>query len=146
MKLTEHFGYAELKIDGTDERVVANALHLCNEVLEPIREQWGSLSITSGYRDWQKNKDIGGAWDSQHLYLGGNAAVDFKPAKSNLREVFNWIRLISKIKVDQVILEFQNGLPSIIHVSTNRDKLPRQMALTGQTFGKGPYSKVEFIK
>ena len=53
----------------------ANNLHiLCQMGLQPIREEYGFVSITSGLRDAALNKAVGGASDSQHLY---GEAADF---------------------------------------------------------------------
>jgi zinc D-Ala-D-Ala carboxypeptidase len=157
MKLTPHFSEEELNVAGCEQRVIQNALFLCNEVLEPIREHvMRPLIITSGFRTSDGNKATGGALNSQHLFTGGDAAVDFRISaipNSDLHIYFDWIRLKSSLwKVDQVILEFNKydektnlyTEPRIIHVSTNRNKNPRNQAMLGLTHGRGKYTKVPF--
>lgn len=67
--LSEHFHMDEMRSKG-------NGLLRCNrrllQGLERVREQTGSVSIISGYRDPDRNAAVGGATNSQHLY--GNAA------------------------------------------------------------------------
>lgn len=41
---------------------------LCRYVLQPIRNVWGGVIVTSGYRTVEHNDRIGGAANSDHLY------------------------------------------------------------------------------
>lgn len=76
-------------------------------VLQKVRNRFGPVKITSGYRSLELNRAIKSKDTSQHIT--GNAA-DFKvPGKSNL-EVAQWIR--QNLMFDQLLLE-----PSWIHVS-----------------------------
>jgi hypothetical protein len=73
-----HFSYSEFDChDGTPvpEIAYAGIDKLCQEVLEPIRAKFGSVTINSGYRPTQYNADIGGAPNSYHIYTlrDGNA-------------------------------------------------------------------------
>lgn len=124
-----------------------NALFLCNEILEPIREHFKCpLIITSGYREAQYNKAIGGTPTSQHLYNEGDAAVDFFLVHIPIRKVFDWLRLESGLPFDQVILESKNGTPNVIHITINRFKVPRRVAMTGSVAGMlngNKYEKVD---
>jgi hypothetical protein len=49
--------------------------------------------VDDGYRDPAHNARVGGKPESQHLYLGGNSAADFRPVGAGLQTVFDWIRL-----------------------------------------------------
>lgn len=54
--------------------------YLCQQILEPMRDEFGSVTITSGYRPPAHNQAIGGVPDSRHLYgrHPGSPAVDVK--------------------------------------------------------------------
>jgi hypothetical protein len=70
-QLSPHFNVDEFNCkDGTrvPKASVPALTRLCNEVLEPLREQFGSCTIMSGYRPTAYNTRIGGAKFSQHIY------------------------------------------------------------------------------
>ena len=83
MQLTENFTLEELiesstakakKIDNTPDEVSKDKLiHLANDILQPLRDKYGSpITVTSGYRSDALNKAVGGVKTSQHRY--GEAA------------------------------------------------------------------------
>jgi hypothetical protein len=79
--LSPHFRLEEFACkDGTKvPRSSVPALrHLCTEVLEPLREQFGPCDVMSGYRHTAYNSRIGGAKFSQHIYdlHPGSVAAD----------------------------------------------------------------------
>jgi len=112
MKLSPHFTLEEmtrshtalrLAIDNTpDEESVESLSHVCLEILEPVRENYGvPFSPSSGYRSNELNQVLGGSKNSQHCR---GQAADFEiPGASNL-EVADWIR--NKLEFDQLILEY----------------------------------------
>ena len=78
------------------------------------------MNVHDGYRDAAHNQRVGGAADSQHLYLGLNSAADFDALPNSFYEVFDWIRLQSELPFDQVILERNKaGQPRCLHISYN---------------------------
>lgn len=77
MKLSENFSLEEMvasntakakKIDNTpNETVIKNLKHLCETVLQPIRNKYGeTIKISSGYRCPKLNTAVGGAKTSKH--------------------------------------------------------------------------------
>lgn len=72
MRLTDNFTLSEFSvpIDSTKERT---AYMLALTILQPLRDKFGPLVITSGYRNPAHNKKIGGAAKSEHCY-GDNGA------------------------------------------------------------------------
>lgn len=73
-KLTPNFTFDELGLTYvSDPVIIQNMRNLASELLEPLRaEIGGKIIIGSGYRDAEKNKEVGGVPNSQHLY--GQAA------------------------------------------------------------------------
>lgn len=128
MNLSENFTLAEMTRTMTglfnepDIMVQQSLCYLAQHVLQPIRDRWGALRISSGYRSPQVNAAVGGSTTSQHL-LG--EAADFIPLHADMNEVYRWIVEKSGLAFGQVILE-----PSWIHISLIRMDKPNQQALT----------------
>ena len=70
MKISEHFSKREFEKSGTalrlgidntinDPEQLLNVASLCATVLEPIRERFGPISISSGYRDPAVSRAVG---------------------------------------------------------------------------------------
>ena len=103
--------------------IYSNLRNLCLNVLQPLRNHFGAVHITSGYRPPKLNRRIGGSRNSQHLY--GLAADIVVPGVSPL-EVAKWIKANCK-GYDQVIHEFGEW----VHVSVaSRNRKPRNQRLT----------------
>jgi hypothetical protein len=142
-QLTEHFADTELGVAGCSIQIITNAIQLCTLLLEPIRSQFGPVNVHDGYRDAAHNRRVGGAADSQHLYLGLNSAADIG-ASTSYGNVFDWIRLESHLPFDQVILERNsNGETACVHISYNGAlTTQRREALEGMTNGQSGYTHV----
>lgn len=143
--LTEHFTFEEFGIaPEAPKRVKENALWLCRNILEPLRYACAApLVITSGYRSPAKNKAVGGVPTSFHLYEDDKAAVDLRPrgyTDNDLVELFDWIRLKSRLPIDAVILEYKNGRPCVLHIQVRTKNQPRFRAMIGLTNGAGAYT------
>jgi hypothetical protein len=147
MKASEHFDIEEFHTatDLPPASAIEKIVRLCVEFLEPIRAHFNApLDIGSGYRSARHNAIVGGVPASYHLYEDDHAAVDFTVRGVALAEVFDWIRLESKLAFDQVILERAKGrtddLGGCIHLQIRT--VPRRRALVGSTHGAGNYSEV----
>ena len=103
--------------------IFANLRNLCLNVLQPVRNQFGAVIITSGYRPPKLNRIIGGSANSQHQY--GLAADIVVPGVPPLI-VAKWIN--ANIRVyDQLIHEFGEW----VHVSVaSRNRKARNQNLT----------------
>jgi len=124
------------------EEVVAFAQQFCAEILEPIRERFGSVVITSGYRCPALNALIRGVSSSDHQWTTKRIAADFFTPQADLQQVFDWIRLESKLPFDQVIREHGSGRGGdCIHISYRAE--PRRMAMVGATHNQSGYERVE---
>lgn len=69
-RLTRHFVVEEF--DSHDGALVHPAdypalEHLCDWLLEPLRADWGRVTILSGFRSFAHNRAVGGAPKSVHM-------------------------------------------------------------------------------
>nr|UWI30843.1 MAG: Peptidase M15 [Bacteriophage sp.] len=99
---------------------IVNLYCLCDKVLDPARKELGRpITVTSGYRSPELNKEVGGVSNSQHLT---GCAADLKC--TNLVELFDI--LSENPEIDQLLFE-DNGVTRWIHVSIpEQGKTPRR--------------------
>lgn len=108
---------------------------VANYLLQPIRNKFGAVHVTSGFRSEAVHEAIKSsqgaptASKSQHL-LG--EAVDFIPEVS-LEDVYSWAK--ENLVYGQIIIESNNG-KKWIHISLPRVDRPNMMALV---FDNGTY-------
>ena len=96
-----------------------NLLELIFYVLQPLRDKLGKpMVITSGYRNSQVNKLVGGANNSGHLY---GQAADFVVNGMTPAQVVEFIKK-SGVEFDQCIDE-----GSWTHISFNKGHNRRQV-------------------
>jgi len=62
--------------------------YLCAFLLQPLRDKFGPVVITSGYRPPELNAKVGGVPTSQHARC---EAVDFVTPDTDAAEVYEWI-------------------------------------------------------
>ena len=142
MKLTKHFELNEFTRSATatahgidnslnptkagDRNVIENLQHLCQTVLEPLREFVNApVVVSSGYRCSELNKMVGGVWNSQHLT---GEAADIVPSLQSGEALKQWFLFIQQnCKFDQLILETK-GNRRWIHVSCRRNNQKNQMS------------------
>jgi zinc D-Ala-D-Ala carboxypeptidase len=126
-------------IDNTPEgEHLEAAKELFENVVQPVRDNFGVTVINSGYRGEELNKAVGGSSRSQHCK---GEAVDIEcPGTSNY-EVAKWIE--DNLDFDQLILEFYTpGIPDSgwVHVSykteDNRKSVLTAMKEDGKTVYK----------
>ena len=111
MKLSRNFTLQELiKSDtairkGIDNNPNADQIEklktLCERVLQPVRDHFGRVKVTSGFRSPELCAAIGSSVNSQHAKA---EAVDFEVIGVDNAEVADWI--YTNIRTDQLILEF----------------------------------------
>jgi len=78
--------------------------------LQPIRDEFGSFIVSSGFRSPELCVAIGSKITSQHTANNGAAAADFEVAGHDNYELCKWIE--SNLPFDQLILECYNGEPN----------------------------------
>lgn len=116
------------KVKGIENKIPTSLLvnfeTLINEVLNPIRYQYGNpITVNSGYRSKELNEEVGGKATSHHTGINGSAAADITVGSSyNNKMLFMLIYKMVKskeISVDQLINE-NNYM--WIHISTKINK------------------------
>ena len=101
------------------EEIVALTV-LCNNILQPVRDKYGSFSPNSGFRTVKLCELVGSSAKSQHAK---GEAADIEVAGVDNYQLAEWIS--KNLDFDQLILEFYNSDdPSSgwVHVSYNRLK------------------------
>lgn len=135
MQLTPHFSLAELtttnqKIDNTPSKEIVEVLRTTAFYMEKVRELLGNVAITinSGYRSPDVNRQVGGTSNSSHTY---GYAVDFTAYGHTPLTISN-ILSKSNLKFDQLIYE-----KTWVHISFD----PRMRGNILTLKGKGKYVK-----
>lgn len=144
MKLTNNFSLSEMLISGAayrykyyeqfapSENVVQNLKELCENVLQPLRDNLGvPVHVSSGYRCKRVNDKIGGAKTSQHVK---GQAADIQIAGITTIDVCKKIVEMG-INFDQMIEEYG----SWVHISFNARNNRKQILQKAQGTGYRPY-------
>ena len=111
MELTRNFTLSELTKSDTAIRKginnnpnaeqVEKLKALCENILQPVRDHFGRVKVTSGFRSVDLCLAIGSSANSQHAKA---EAADFEcPGVDNV-ELADWIK--RELPYDQLILEF----------------------------------------
>ena len=74
---------------------------LCEKILQPVRDHFGRVKVTSGFRSTDLCVAIGSSVNSQHAKA---EAVDFEVIGVDNAEVADWVKM--NCETDQLILEF----------------------------------------
>jgi hypothetical protein len=145
MKLSANFSLAELtktnvrQFDNTPSmQVIDNLQVLVDSVLQPIRNKFGPVTVTSGYRSPEVNKAIGGSATSDHCF---GFAADFEVAGVDNKELARWAA--DNLKFKQLILEFYTkGVPDSgwVHVSYDKNNLTQKVMTASRVGGRTVYS------
>ena len=99
---------------------------LCENILQPVRDHFGRVKVTSGFRSEDLCLAIGSSRNSQHAKA---EAADFECVGVDNAEVADWIKM--NLETDQLILEFYTpGEPNSgwIHCSFT-EGMPRKSFL-----------------
>ena len=150
MNLTRNFTLSELiKSDTAIRRGINNNPNaeqieklktLCEKILQPVRDHFGRVKVTSGFRSVELCTAIGSSARSQHAKA---EAADFEVIGTDNAELFDWIK--NTLTPDQLILEFYTpGEPNSgwIHCSYTPDQPRKQFLHAYKSEGKTKYKPV----
>jgi GH24 family phage-related lysozyme (muramidase) len=125
-KLSAHFTLGEFALGDPARRFVAqHQIDTAAELaafLERVRVAFGGkpIVITSGYRNAQINRQVGGASQSEHLYSKpGEGAVDFVVHNADMQAVQRWCDKEWKYSLGY-------AAPNFIHLGRRADGLRRR--------------------
>ena len=94
-----------LNVDNSPSSIhLVNLTHLAIHILQPVRDQFGVITINSGYRSPTLNAKVGGSKTSQHC---NGQAADFESFSTPNPDLAKWIS--KNLEFDQLILEFYDG-------------------------------------
>ena len=113
---------------------------LCEKILQPVRDHFGRVKITSGYRSPELCHAIGSSVNSQHARA---EAADFEVIGVDNCELADWIK--RELPYDQLILEFYTpGEPNSgwIHCSYTPDQPRKQFLHAYKSEGKTKYKPI----
>ena len=103
-RLSKHFIVEEFDChDGTkvQPRDYDGLKFLCRTYLEPLRAQYGSVTILSGYRTRKHNASVGGAKNSFHVYTmhdGNDQAADIRCRAGTPRQWHRSLAIMRRVK------------------------------------------------
>ena len=113
---------------------------LCENILQPVRDHFGRVKVTSGFRSPELCAAIGSSVNSQHAKA---EAADFECIGVDNAELADWIH--RELPYDQLILEFYTpGEPNSgwIHCSYVPEGGRKQFLHAYKSEGKTKYKPV----
>jgi len=119
---------------------IENLKLLCENILQPVRDHFGRVKVTSGFRSEELCLAIGSSVNSQHAQ---GCAADFECVGVDNAEVADWIK--KNLETDQLILEYYNpGEPNSgwIHCSWVPVNRREQFMLAYRSEGKTKYKPI----
>ena len=147
IRVSKNFALSEMVKSATAERLnvdnspsdihLVNLTHLAIHILQPVRDQFGVITINSGYRSPALNAKVGGSKTSQHC--NGQAAY-FESFSTPNPDLAKWIA--NNLVFDQLILEFYDGVnpnSGWVHCSYNLMGNRKKIMTALKTGGKVVY-------
>ena len=147
IRVSKNFALSEMVKSATAERLnvdnspsdihLVNLTHLAIHILQPVRDQFGVITINSGYRSPALNAKVGGSKTSQHC---NGQAADFESFSTPNPDLAKWIA--NNLVFDQLILEFYDGVnpnSGWVHCSYNLMGNRKKIMTALKTKGKVVY-------
>ena len=147
IRLSKNFALSEMVKSATAERLnvdnspsdihLVNLTHLAIRILQPVRDEFGVITINSGYRSPTLNAKVGGSKTSQHC---NGQAADFESFSTPNPDLAKWIA--NNLEFDQLILEFYDGVnpnSGWVHCSYNLMGNRKKILTALKTGGKVVY-------
>ena len=147
IRVSKNFALSEMVKSATAERLnvdnspsdipLVNLTHLAIHILQPVRDEFGVITINSGYRSPALNAKVGGSKTSQHC---NGQAADFESFSTPNPDLAKWIA--NNLEFDQLILEFYDGVnpnSGWVHCSYNLMGNRKKILTALKTGGKVVY-------
>ena len=147
IRVSKNFALSEMVKSATAERLgvdnspsdihLVNLTHLAIRILQPVRDEFGVITINSGYRSPALNAKVGGSKTSQHC---NGQAADFESFSTPNPDLAKWIA--NNLEFDQLILEFYDGVnpnSGWVHCSYNLMGNRKKIMTALKTGGKVVY-------
>ena len=147
IRVSKNFALSEMVKSATAERLnvdnspsdihLVNLTHLAIHILQPVRDEFGVITINSGYRSPSLNGKVGGSKTSQHC---NGQAADFESFSTPNPDLAKWIA--NNLEFDQLILEFYDGVnpnSGWVHCSYNLMGNRKKIMTALKTGGKVVY-------
>ena len=147
IRFSKNFALSEMVNSATAERLnvdnspsdihLVNLTHLAIRILQPVRDEFGVITINSGYRSPALNAKVGGSNTSQHC---NGQAADFESFSTPNPDLAKWIA--NNLEFDQLILEFYDGInpnSGWVHCSYNLMGNRKKILTALKTGGKVVY-------
>ena len=147
IRVSKNFALSEMVKSATAERLnvdnspsdihLVNLTHLAIHILQPVRDQFGVITINSGYRSPALNAKVGGSKTSQHC---NGQAADFESFSTPNPDLAKWIA--NNLEFDKLILEFYDGVnpnSGWVHCSYNLMGNRKKILTALKTGGKVVY-------
>ena len=147
IRVSKNFALSEMVKSATAERLnvdnspsdihLVNLTHLAIHILQPVRDEFGVITINSGYRSPSLNAKVGGSKTSQHC---NGQAADFESFSTPNPDLAKWIA--NNLEFDQLILEFYDGVnpnSGWVHCSYNLMGNRKKILTALKTGGKVVY-------
>lgn len=99
---------------------------LAVDVLQPLREKFGPIRITSGFRSKELNNLVGGSEHSTHL-LG--QAADIVPYDTSIKLINVLEYINNKLDYKELIAEYFSNIHGWVHVSYKVGENKRQIKI-----------------
>jgi len=137
-ELTKSDTATRLGLDNTpDDEALENLKTLCEKVLQPVRDNFGRVTVNSGYRSPESNAAVGGSKTSDHCK---GMAADIEVDGVDNPDLAQWI--MDNLEYTQLILEFYErgkGSSGWVHVSYDPNNLKKQELTATKVAGKTTY-------
>ena len=127
MRLSKNFVLSEITRSNTAKRLgidngpnknhLRSIQRLITNLIQPMRDALGPIRISSGYRNPNVNRAIGGSTKSQHCKGEALDLQFWKDGKICNKEIYDWV-LSSDVEFDQMINEFDFAW---IHISLKKE-------------------------
>ena len=133
MRLSKNFVLSEITRSNTAKRLgisnepekkhLENLQRIVTNLLQPMRDHLGPIRISSGYRNKELNRAIGGSSRSQHCKGEALDLQFWKEGQMCNQKIYDWV-IEEGIEFDQMINEFDFAW---IHISLKAEGNRKQI-------------------